>query len=208
MRRHDSRSFRSFRSFHSSRSFHSLRSFRSLLSIRLLLTLLLASFAATMAGAPAFAHGGRGARSARPARAGTAGGDRRGVSLGACAHSRRRAESGWHRGRTGGRNRIARIAIAHARLDLWESARLLALVNFAMADGFVAGFDGKYAFRFWRPITAIRAADTDGNAGTERDPGWEPFLVSPRCPTTRPRTPCSARLPRRCSSACLRPRAP
>ena len=48
-------------------------------------------------------------------------------------------------------------------MSLWKSARILALTNFAMADGFIAGFEAKYDFRFWRPVTAIRAAASDGN---------------------------------------------
>ena len=50
----------------------------------------------------------------------------------------------------------------------WRSARILALVNFALADGYIAGFDAKYRFNFWRPITAIRMAALDGNARRTR----------------------------------------
>ena len=52
-------------------------------------------------------------------------------------------------------------------LDLWENARLFALVNFALADGNIAHFDTKYFYNFWRPVTAIRAGDTDGNDDTD-----------------------------------------
>jgi hypothetical protein len=51
-----------------------------------------------------------------------------------------------------------------------------------MADGFIAGFDAKYRFRFWRPITAIRDAANDGNPRTDPDPAWQPFLVTPPVP--------------------------
>jgi hypothetical protein len=79
-------------------------------------------------------------------------------------------------------SRIARVvADAHA-LDLWERARLLALVNLAMADGFIAGFETKYTFNFWRPVTAIRAGDTDGNGDTIGDPAWESLLNTPAIP--------------------------
>ena len=44
-----------------------------------------------------------------------------------------------------------------------------------MADGFIAGFDAKYFYNFWRPITAIREADTDGNPATIADPNWVPL---------------------------------
>ena len=51
-----------------------------------------------------------------------------------------------------------------------------------MADGFIAGFEAKYRFRFWRPETAIREAATDGNPPTEADPTWQPFLITPPVP--------------------------
>ena len=62
------------------------------------------------------------------------------------------------------------------------AARTLALVNFAMADGFIAGFEAKYRFRFWRPVTAIHAAASDDNPATSPDPTWQPFLVTPPVP--------------------------
>jgi hypothetical protein len=67
-------------------------------------------------------------------------------------------------------------------LDAWEAARAFALVHFAMADGFIAGFADKYEHRFWRPETAIRAAAEDGNPLTAADPGWQPFLITPPVP--------------------------
>jgi hypothetical protein len=70
--------------------------------------------------------------------------------------------------------RMAR-QIAQARgLNLHDSARTFALTAGAMADGLVACFDGKYVYNFWRPVTAIRAADIDGNAKTDPDPNWLP----------------------------------
>ena len=51
-----------------------------------------------------------------------------------------------------------------------------------MADGFIAGFEAKYRFRFWRPETAIREAATDGNPLTEADATWQPFLITPPVP--------------------------
>ena len=59
---------------------------------------------------------------------------------------------------------------------------MFALVNFALADGYIAGFEAKYHFRFWRPETAIRAAATDGNRLTEADPNWKPFQITPPVP--------------------------
>jgi len=63
----------------------------------------------------------------------------------------------WYENSPQGWNRIARELAVARKLDEWESARLLALVNFAMADGFIGGFEAKYHFNYWRPATAIRA---------------------------------------------------
>jgi hypothetical protein len=78
----------------------------------------------------------------------------------------------WYEGSPTGWNRIARVVAAQKGFNLWENARLFALVNFAMADGFIAGWNAKYFYNFWRPVTAIQKGDTDGNPSTERDPGW------------------------------------
>ena len=56
-----------------------------------------------------------------------------------------------------------------------QNARLLALVNIAMADTGIAVWDTKYVYNFWRPITAIREGDTDGNPDTTADPNWTPL---------------------------------
>jgi hypothetical protein len=79
-------------------------------------------------------------------------------------------------------NRIGRTVSRNARLDLWEKARLLALLNLALADGYISSFDAKYYYRYWRPITAIRAADTDGNPLTKADPTWTPLVDTPPIP--------------------------
>lgn len=63
-----------------------------------------------------------------------------------------------------------------------ENARLFALLNIALADAGIAAWECKYVFNFWRPVTAIRAADTDGNAATSADAAWEPLLVTPPFP--------------------------
>jgi hypothetical protein len=88
----------------------------------------------------------------------------------------------WYEGATAGWNRIARNVLNTRRLDAWNGARLLAIMNLAQADGVIASFDTKYTFNFWRPITAIRAGNTDGNDGTIADPGWENFLNTPAIP--------------------------
>jgi len=79
-------------------------------------------------------------------------------------------------------NRIARTVAMAKGLDLWENARLFALLNLAMADGYIGTFDTKYHYNFWRPVTAIRAAATDGNPATDADPGWTPLLGNPPIP--------------------------
>ena len=88
----------------------------------------------------------------------------------------------WYEDSPLGWNRIANTAVRLRRLDSWSAARAFALVNFAMADGFIAGFEAKYRFRFWRPETAIRAAATDGNPLTHPDAMWQPFLITPPVP--------------------------
>jgi len=88
----------------------------------------------------------------------------------------------WYEDSPLGWDRIASTAIQQLRLDNWSAARVFALVNFAMADGYIAGFEAKYHFRFWRPETAIRAAATDGNRLTEADPTWKPFQITPPVP--------------------------
>jgi hypothetical protein len=88
----------------------------------------------------------------------------------------------WYEDSPLGWNRIANTAIRQRGLDPWSAARAFALVNFAMADGFIAGFEAKYRFRYWRPETAIREAGTDGNRWTEPDPTWQPFLITPPVP--------------------------
>jgi hypothetical protein len=56
-----------------------------------------------------------------------------------------------------------------------ENARLFALASVAMADAATAAWDAKFTDNYWRPITGIREADTDGNAETEADPDWKPL---------------------------------
>lgn len=88
----------------------------------------------------------------------------------------------WYEASAQGWNRITRIVSAQEGLDLWENARLFGLVNIAMADGYIANFDTKYVYNFWRPVSAIQAGDTDGNDDTVADPAWTSFLVTPNIP--------------------------
>jgi hypothetical protein len=88
----------------------------------------------------------------------------------------------WYEGSVFGWGRIAGIVAQSRGLDNWETARLFALINIAMADGFIAGFQTKYDLNFWRPVTAIRAGDTDGNDKTVADPHWSSLLNTPSIP--------------------------
>jgi hypothetical protein len=72
-------------------------------------------------------------------------------------------------------NRLARAVAVERALNTWENARLFGLLNLAMADGYIASWAVKYHYRFWRPITAIRLGDDDGNPGTHGDATWTPL---------------------------------
>jgi hypothetical protein len=72
-------------------------------------------------------------------------------------------------------NQIARTISQTEGLTLEENARLFALANLAQADAGIVSWEAKYAYNFWRPITAIREADNDGNPETIADPAWEPL---------------------------------
>jgi hypothetical protein len=79
-------------------------------------------------------------------------------------------------------NAVARVIVAGRGVDLWEHARLFALINMALHDSAVSVFDTKYTYTFWRPVTAIRAGDTDGNSATEADASWISLLNTPPYP--------------------------
>ena len=81
-----------------------------------------------------------------------------------------------------GWNRIARTVSLGQRLRMWENARLFGLLNMALADGYVASFDAKYLYNFWRPVTAIRLGNEDGNRDTAADPTWTPLVTTPPIP--------------------------
>jgi membrane-associated phospholipid phosphatase len=108
-------------------------------------------------------------------------------SIGALASTTRTKEQStiatfWYEDSPLGWNRITNTVVRQRGLDSWAAARAFALVNFALADGYIAGFEAKYRFRFWRPVTAIRAAGEDGNPHTNADPAWQPFLTTPPVP--------------------------
>jgi hypothetical protein len=61
-------------------------------------------------------------------------------------------------------------------LGIVDAARFMAMMSVTYADGLIACFDAKYLYVFWRPITAVRAGETDGNDATVGDPAWSPLL--------------------------------
>jgi hypothetical protein len=72
-------------------------------------------------------------------------------------------------------NQIAQnVALSH-HSDLPTTARLFASLNLSFADSAIAFYDAKYTYSLWRPVTAIRLADTDGNPATVADPNWLPL---------------------------------
>ncbi len=78
--------------------------------------------------------------------------------------------------------RITQIVAEQRQLSLLENARLFALVGIVLADAGVVAWDSKYStdIDLWRPETAIRLADTDGNLFTEEDRNWQPLSVTPQ----------------------------
>ncbi len=84
-------------------------------------------------------------------------------------------------------NPMVRQLEALKKLDVVDSARLFALVAMASHDAFIAVFDAKYQYNFWRPVTAIRNADLTGNKATPRDPSWLPLGDTPM----HPEYPCA-----------------
>jgi membrane-associated phospholipid phosphatase len=69
-------------------------------------------------------------------------------------------------------NRLARQIVASSDTDLWTAARMFALLNAAIMDGYIASFDSKFAYNHWRPYTAIHWAQNDGNPRTHADEQW------------------------------------
>jgi hypothetical protein len=84
-------------------------------------------------------------------------------------------------------NPIVQQVAQHRKMDLLDCARLYALASMAAEDAFIAVFDAKYTFNFWRPVTAIRNADQDGNSATPRDATWLPLGDTPM----HPEYPCA-----------------
>jgi hypothetical protein len=91
----------------------------------------------------------------------------------------------------------ARQASTAQGKTLSENARIFALLHMAMADGLISSMESKFYYEYWRPVTAIRAGDTDGNKKTEPDPEWLSLVVNPPYPS----------YPSNYASAALAPRA-
>jgi hypothetical protein len=82
---------------------------------------------------------------------------------------------------------LVRSMASDPRREVIQNARLFAAVTQASDDALIAVFDAKYHYAFWRPITAIRNGDLDGNDATARDPSWTPFIDTPM----HPEYPCA-----------------
>ena len=75
-------------------------------------------------------------------------------------------------------NVIAENAATAHHANLERTARLFAALNLSLADSAIALYDAKYQYQLWRPVTAVRLADSDGNPATTGDPNWTPLAVT------------------------------
>jgi len=82
---------------------------------------------------------------------------------------------------------LARQLVAERRLNLIDSARFMALFAVTLTDAYIAVFDAKYHYEFWRPATAIRNADLNNNPDTKSDATWQPLDNTPM----HPEYPCA-----------------
>ena len=85
----------------------------------------------------------------------------------------------WAENPPGTWSRIFRTLSAQQGLSLAENARLYAELYTSGVDALITVWDDKGHYRFWRPITAIRRADTDGNPLTDKDEAWLPLIPTP-----------------------------
>jgi hypothetical protein len=76
----------------------------------------------------------------------------------------------------------ANVRSLASSMDLLTAARFEAIGIAAVVNALIASWEAKYTYMFWRPVTAIRAGDTDGNSETLQDPAWTPFIVTPSHP--------------------------
>jgi len=82
---------------------------------------------------------------------------------------------------------VVKSVSSQAGRDPTRNARLYSTVTQAMDDALMTIFDAKYTYEFWRPVTAIRNGDLDGNDATQRDASWVPFIETPM----HPEYPCA-----------------
>ena len=113
-------------------------------------------------------------------------------ALGGKANSRRTAEQTeiaafWEASQPPIYHAVVRSVANMPGRDITQNARLFAAVTQASDDALIAVFEAKYHYNFWRPVTAIRNGDMDGNDATERDASWTPFIDSPM----HPEYPCA-----------------
>jgi len=87
--------------------------------------------------------------------------------------------------------------------SLSHNARAFAILNMAINDGLIASIETKYFYHFWRPVTAIRAGDTDGNPRTEPDPAFTPFITTPAFPSYPSAHASASYAARECSSGSM-----
>jgi PAP2 superfamily len=108
-------------------------------------------------------------------------------SLGSANSTTRSADQGlaaryWAENPPGTWSRIFRTLSAQEALSLTENARLYAMLYLSGTDALIAVWDDKAHWLFWRPLTAIREAGTDGNPRTTPDPGWTSLIPTPPYP--------------------------
>jgi PAP2 superfamily len=82
---------------------------------------------------------------------------------------------------------FVRQLVAKKQMDIVDSARFMALVAVGLNDAIISVLDAKYHYNFWRPITAIRNGDIDGNPDTDLEPSWQPIANTPM----HPEYPCA-----------------
>jgi hypothetical protein len=82
---------------------------------------------------------------------------------------------------------IARQVVLEKNMSIVDGARVMALFSMALSDAYTAVFDAKYEYQFWRPLTAIRNGDIDGNPATDREATWLPLDNTPM----HPEYPCA-----------------
>ena len=83
-------------------------------------------------------------------------------------------------------NRVTKAIANQKNLNGWETAWLIAITQMTVADVLISTFDAAFYYNFWRPVTAIKEGDHDGNDNTEGDPAWEPLTIprpTPPLPT-------------------------